>query len=75
MTQLMDAGDISVTIITTIVNAIKSFFTGIADTLVTAFNSMFVNAEGGLTNIAIWGLAFLALGFASTIMWALFRKI
>ena len=49
-------------IVSTIVTAVQSFATGVAGTVVDVFNAVFVGAEGGLSNLAIWGLVMGAVG-------------
>ena len=57
-------------IVSTIVTAVKDFATGISSTVVDVFNAVCVNAEGGLSNLAIWGLVLGAVGLG----YALIRK-
>ena len=47
----------------TVVEAFKGLASGIASTTVTVFNSLFVNEQGGISNLAIWGLV--AMGIAA----------
>jgi hypothetical protein len=55
-------------IVTTCVEAVKSFATGIADTAVTVFDKVLVNTEGGLSNLAIWGLVLGAIALGTAIV-------
>ena len=57
-------------IVSTITTAITSFATGVASTFVNVFDTIFVGAEGGLSNLAIWGLVMGAIGVG----YALIRK-
>lgn len=54
------------TIVTTFVDAIKGFATGVSETVIEVFNKIFVTTEGGLSNLAVWGLVMgaISLGFA-----------
>ncbi len=49
-------------IVSTLTTAISGLASGIAETVTTIFDSVFVSGEG-LSNIAIWGLCFLAVSF------------
>ena len=53
-------------IISTVVDSIKGIASGLASTAVDTFNAIFVGAEGGLSNLAVWGLVMgsVGLGFA-----------
>ena len=55
-------------IVSTCVEAVKSFATGIADTAVTVFDKVLVNSEGGLSNLAIWGLVLGAIALGTAIV-------
>ena len=55
-------------IVSTCVDAVKDFATGIADTAVTVFDKVLVNAEGGLSNLAIWGLVLGGIALATAIV-------
>ena len=57
-------------IVSTIVTAVKDFATGVAGTVVDVFNAVCVNPEGGLSNLATWGLVLGAVGLG----YALIRK-
>lgn len=54
-------------IVDTFVEGMSSIASGAADTVKTVFNTLVVTENGGLSNLAIWGLVFggiaLALGF------------
>lgn len=62
-------------IITTIVDAIAELGVGLGSSIVDIFNSLFVNAEGNLNNIAIWALTFVGLGFTFGLVRWLTRKL
>ncbi len=55
-------------IVSTIVTAVKDFATGVAGTVVDVFNAVCVNSEGGLSNLAIWGLVLGAVGLGYAII-------
>ena len=52
-------------IVSTFVDAVKGIASGIAETFVDTFNAVCVNSEGGLSNLAIWGLVLGAVGVAT----------
>lgn len=56
-------------IITTITGALTGIASGLASTLVSTFNTVFVTAEGKLTEIAIFGLVFLGIGFSVSVFY------
>lgn len=62
-------------IVTTAVEAIKGFASGVAETTVDVFNSVCVNPEGGLSNLAIWGIVLGVLGLGCGIVRAFTRKV
>ena len=49
-------------IVTTFTDAVKGFASGVAGAIVDTFNAVCVNTEGGLSNLAIWGLVLGAVG-------------
>lgn len=55
-------------IVETITGAFSSFVSGIGTTIVNAFDSIFLNSEGGLSNLAIWGLVFAGVGLGMAII-------
>jgi hypothetical protein len=56
-------------IIQVFLDAIEGMFQGVADTLITLFDTLIYVPEVGLTGIAVWSLVFggiaLALGFVN----------
>ena len=62
-------------IVTTVVDAIKSFLSGVGNSIVTLFDGIVVSANGGLTNFATWALVFLGVGLASGVIAAVLRKV
>ena len=62
-------------IITSIVDAFTSFITGLGTGIVDFFRGLVLDENGGLTEFAAWGLAFLGLGLAVSIVYAILRKI
>lgn len=65
---------IGTSIVSTVVNAIKDFATGVSGTAVDVFNKVFVNSDGGLSNFAIWGLVIGALGIGFSLIRMFTRK-
>lgn len=49
-------------IVTTITSAATSFATGFGTAVVDTFNTIMVNENGNLSNLAIWGLVFGGVG-------------
>lgn len=62
-------------IVTTVVDAIKSFLSGVGNSIVTLFDGIVVGSNGGLTNFATWALVFLGVGLASGVIAAVLRKV
>lgn len=66
-----------------VVDAISGLLTGLGSTIVDTFESIFIEKTTGtdgqvtktISTFAIWGLVFLGVGFASTLLWTIFRKI
>lgn len=50
---------------TAVTGSFSAFLSGVASAVVDTFDAIFVTSEGGLTNLAAWGLMFLAIGFGS----------
>ena len=65
---------IGTSIISTVVDAISTFATSVAGTAVDVFNKVFVGTEGGLSNIAIWGLVMGAIGLGFALIKGFTRK-
>lgn len=61
-------------IVKTVTGAISNLATNIAGTVVDVFNKVFVNADGGISNIAIWGLVVGAVGITFGIVRMFTRK-
>lgn len=70
-------------IVDAIVEAITGLLGGVGTSIVGVFEDLFIvstTGEGGavtksISTLGIWGLAFLGVGFASTLMWTILRKI
>lgn len=62
-------------IVTTVVDAIKSFLSGVGDSIVSLFDGIVINSNGGLTNFATWALVFLGVGLASGVIASVLRKV
>lgn len=62
-----------------IVEAITGLLGGFGTSIVDVFNDLFiVTGEGGATsisNLGLWGLAFLGIGFASSLLYMVINKI
>ena len=66
-----------------VVDAISGLLTGLGSTIVDTFESIFIEKTTGsdgqvtktISTFAIWGFVFLGVGFASTLLWTIFRKI
>lgn len=48
-------------IITTFTEALSSLASGVASTVVSTFDAVMMNSEGKLSNLAIYGIVFLAV--------------
>ena len=62
-------------IVSTVVEAIKGVASGVASTVVDVFNAVCVNSEGGISNLAIWGLVIGSLGIGFGIVRMFTRKV
>ena len=70
-------------IVDSIVEAITGLLGGVGSSIVGVFEDLFIvtttGTDGAVTKsistLGIWGLAFLGVGFASTLMWTILRKI
>lgn len=70
-------------IVSNIVSAITGLLGGVGESIVGVFEDLFIvttTSEGGvvtktISTLGVWGLAFLGVGFASTLMWTILRKI
>lgn len=70
-------------IVDAIVEAITGLLGGVGQSIVSVFEDLFIVSTTGtdgqvtksISTLGIWGLAFLGVGFASTLMWTIFRKI
>ena len=61
-------------IVETFTGAFTSMAEGIGTGVVDLFNSVFVNSEGNLSNLAIWGITFGAVGLVLGLVRAFTRK-
>ena len=48
---------------------------GLTGSLVKAFDALLINSEGGLTNLAIWGIVFGAMSLGIFLVKKLTRKV
>lgn len=62
-------------IITVILEAITTFLSGIGRSILDLFDNLLVTSEGGLSNLATYGLVFVGLGFAISLFYMLFSWI
>ena len=62
-------------IIGVVLEAITTFLGGIGSSILDLFDNLLVTAEGGLTNLATYGLVFVGLGFAISLFYMLFSWI
>lgn len=63
-------------VISTILSAITDFLGGIGTAIVGFFSELTINAEGGLSDLAVWLLVFLGLSIAiglGRLVFAIFR--
>lgn len=56
-------------IITAITSGITGIASGMASTIVSTFNTVFLTTEGKLTNLAIFGLVFIGVGFSVSVFY------
>ena len=61
-------------IVTTVTDALSGFATGLGETVVNVFDSVIVSGDG-LSNVAVWGLTFLAFGLVTGIVKMFTRKV
>ncbi len=61
--------------VTEIVNAIKAMLTGLGDSFVTFFDSVFTTSEGSLTTLGIVVLAMVGVGLGIMFVKMLMNKI
>ncbi len=70
-------------IVDSIVEAITGLLGGVGTSIVDVFEDLFIVTTTGsdgevtksISTLGVWGLAFLGVGFASTLMWTILRKI
>ena len=62
-------------IVTTAVDALKGFASGVAETTVNVFEKVCMNAEGGLSNLAIWGIVMAVFGLGVGLTRVFTRKV
>ena len=58
-----------------VVDTITGFAQGAADAVVTVFNSIFLNAEGGISNFALYSLFFLGFGIIAGLIGSVIKKV
>ena len=61
-------------IVSTFTTAVTDFATGIGTTVVDLFDKVFTNGEGGLSNLAIWGITFGAVSLVLGLVHTFTRK-
>ncbi len=61
-------------IVSTFTSALGDFVEGFGTSVVDLFNSVFVTSEGGLSNIAVWGITFGAISLVLGLVRAFTRK-
>ena len=61
-------------IVTTFTESISGLASGVATTVVDVFNAICVNPEGGISNLAIWGIVFGTMGLVVGLTKAFTRK-
>lgn len=62
-------------IVTTVVDAIGAFLTGVGGNIVDVFDQIVVTESGQLTNFAVWALVFLGVGLAGGVIGSILRKV
>lgn len=62
-------------IVSTVVDAIGAFLTGVGGNIVEVFDQIVVTESGELTNFAVWALVFLGVGLAGGVIGAILRKV
>lgn len=62
-------------IVTTITTAASDFATGFGNAVVNTFNTILTNGDGGLSNLAIWGLVFGGVGLIIGLSKLFTRKV
>ena len=72
---LMAADPLWQEITDTFLAVVEAIFGGIADGIVTLFGTLIYDSTTGLTDLATWMIIFMAVSFALTIFYALFRKV
>ena len=55
-------------IVQTFVDGFTTFTSGMGAGVVNLFNTVFLNTEGKLSNIAIWGITFGAIGLGTFLL-------
>ena len=55
-------------IVSTFTTSFSTFCSGIAGSIVETFNSVFTTGDGKLSNLAIWGIVFGAVGLGLAIV-------
>ena len=61
-------------IVQTFTTALSDFVSGFGSTVVDLFDTVFTNGEGGLSNLAIYGITFGAIGLVLGLVRAFTRK-
>lgn len=61
-------------IVSTFVTAVGDFCAGLGTAVVDTFEAVCLNSEGGLSNLAIWGITFGAISLAVGVVRMFTRK-
>ena len=61
-------------IVTTFVDAFAQLTAGLGESIVATFDALLLNANGGLSNIAVWGLVFGGVSLGLGIIGRFIRK-
>lgn len=61
-------------IVTTFTTSLSSLATGLASAIVSTFDTVVTNSEGKLSNLAIWGITFGAIGLGTFLVRKLSKK-
>ena len=68
-------GSIGAQIASVFTGAFTGITSGLSSGLVEAFDTVIVNPEGGLTNLAIWGIVFGGIAFGTWLVKKLMHKV
>lgn len=71
----MEVTSIGSQIVGTFVEAISGVVSGVTSAVTEGFNNLIVNANGNISNLAIWGLVFGGIGLVVGIVRHFTRKV